>query len=392
MKRNERRIEGRKLEVTASAGVHRQTGPGLDAISFDAQSHREFHLTLRALPGERPEQLVHRLATVLREKNAVVVRHDIFGLNSVHLEMTSALQREFGILDWPVTWMGGKAPAGNDMGGMYVLAVTGNSVQTLSMNGEAFGRIWADEDVRHCVVGNFHPSSLASSKTAQSGEFFEWMEQLLVKAHMSMNDLARTWFFLNDILTWYEPFNAVRTKFYNERKVLENMLPASTGVGSSNPGGAALTGGAWAVQGLDKSVGICAVPSPLQCPAIEYGSAFSRAVLITEPACKRLLLSGTASIAPEGRDAHTGDIRGQIALTMEVVQAILTSQGVGLQDVTRATAYFRNIQDAPALELWRLDNGMGPLPLICTQACICRNDLLFEIELDAVLIGNTKEK
>jgi enamine deaminase RidA (YjgF/YER057c/UK114 family) len=128
------------------------------------------------------------------------------------------------------------------------------------------------------------------------------------------------------------------------------------------------------------------VPSPQQCSSLEYGSAFNRAVLIDMSAGRRLLVSGTASIEPNGRSAHVGDLHKQIALTMEVAHAILASRGFNFSDVTRATAYFKNIQDAPAFDAWRREQKVKPFPLVTAESTICRDELLFEIELDALVV------
>jgi enamine deaminase RidA (YjgF/YER057c/UK114 family) len=147
-----------------------------------------------------------------------------------------------------------------------------------------------------------------------------------------------------------------------------------------------MVGGAWAVQKAGESVMIHAVSSPLQCASLEYGSAFSRALMIDTPAGRRLFVSGTASIAPNGCSAHVGDVCKQIALTMEVANAILVSSGFDFSDVTRATAYFKHIQDAPAFDAWRKEQKLEPFPLVVAGSTICRDDLLFEIELDAIAL------
>jgi enamine deaminase RidA (YjgF/YER057c/UK114 family) len=150
--------------------------------------------------------------------------------------------------------------------------------------------------------------------------------------------------------------------------------------------GAAIVGGAWAVQATDDSVAVRAVPSPQQCSSLEYGSAFNRALLIDIPAGRRLLVSGTASIEPNGRSAHVGDLRKQIALTMEVAHAILASRGFNFSDVTRGTAYFRDIHNAQAFDAWRQERKVEPFPLVMAESTICRDELLFEIELDAIAL------
>jgi len=269
---------------------------------------------------------------------------------------------------------------------MHIFAVTGTQVDTIHQEGKVIGRIFDDGCVRHCFLGNLVSSNSSISKSAQSGEMFERMEHALLEAGMAMTNVVRTWLFLDDILSWYEEFNGIRTGFFMKKKLSNGLLPASTGVGGRNPAGTAIVGGAWAVQSTDGSVVVQAVPSPQQCSSLEYGSAFNRAVLIDVPAGRRLLISGTASIEPNGRSAHVGDLCKQIRLTMEVAHAILASRGFNFSDITRATAYFKNIQDASAFDAWRQKQKVGPFPLVVAEATICRDELLFEIELDALVM------
>src|ERR1039458_3172085 len=101
-------------------------------------------------------------------------------------------------------------------------------------------------------------------------------------------------------------------------------FPASTGVGGRNPMGAALAAAAWAVRLHDPAAKVMHfAPSPEQCPASSYGSAFSRAVEIGSAGFRRLLVSGTASIASDGKTEHIGDAQAQIERSMQVMEAIL---------------------------------------------------------------------
>jgi enamine deaminase RidA (YjgF/YER057c/UK114 family) len=98
---------------------------------------------------------------------------------------------------------------------------------------------------------------------------------------------------------------------------------------------------------------------------------------------RRLLISGTASIAPDGRTLWPGNLRRQIDLTMQVVESILARRGFAFSDITRAAAYFKNRADIPAFPAWCADRGLRSLPAITAQCGICRDDLLFELEADA---------
>jgi len=200
---------------------------------------------------------------------------------------------------------------------------------------------------------------------------------------MDFSNVIRTWLYLDQLLKWYDDFNEVRTDFFDEYGVFDNLVPASTGIGVSNPAGAALVSDAFAIQPKNGDVTIEAVPSPLQCPALDYKSSFSRAVEIRSAAQRSLLISGTASIHPGGATAHVGDVRKQIALTMEVVEAILKSRDMAWEDTVRGIAYFRYGADAPLLEEYCREAGLPDLPMAIAHADVCRDDLLFEVEIDA---------
>jgi enamine deaminase RidA (YjgF/YER057c/UK114 family) len=218
----------------------------------------------------------------------------------------------------------------------------------------------------------------------QAMQVFENIEVALSSACMSMPNVARTWLFLEDILAWYGSLNQVRRDFFEQRRLRDHAVPASTGVGVKNPAGVALVAGAWAAEPTNGPLFVGEVGSPMQCPAPAYGSCFSRAVEIVTPHCRRMFISGTASIAPNGDSVCAGDLDGQIDLTMQVVRAILVSREMDYADVTRATAYLRNPADAPLFRQWCAKLGLKNWPLVIAQAVVCRDELRFEIELDAM--------
>jgi enamine deaminase RidA (YjgF/YER057c/UK114 family) len=210
------------------------------------------------------------------------------------------------------------------------------------------------------------------------------MESALGLVGMDFSNVFRTWFYLDDILEWYDQFNAVRNQFFKEHSVYDGLVPASTGVGGSNSSGTAVVADLLAIQPKLPTVRLQAVPSPLQCPALQYGSSFSRAVQLELPKQRRLYVSGTASIAPDGQTCHVGDVRRQVGLTMDVVAAILNSRQLGWEDVTRVIGYFKHTEDAPEFNRYCRERRLPEMPVIIAKNDICRDDLLFEIEADAV--------
>jgi len=66
-----------------------------------------------------------------------------------------------------------------------------------------------------------------------------------------------------------------------------------------------------------------------------------------------------------------------------VVEAILESRGLNWSDVCQAVAYVKRAQDLPAMgDLTR--SSLPDAPLAVVHADICRDELLYELEVDAV--------
>jgi enamine deaminase RidA (YjgF/YER057c/UK114 family) len=338
----------------------------------------EYFLTIPAVKGCRPDELLRRLERGLAgQDGAQVIRESDFGL--VNAGLPKGPGRE-----WPVTQVAEVSGNGRLAAGINVYSVAGVELQRLQRNGRTIGAIFEDEYARYCWLADLRPDDISLPRDVQTRKVFEMLTELLADAGMVFTDLVRTWFYLDRILDWYGDFNRVRTGYFKEQNVFGHMVPASTGVGGKNGGGAALVADAFAVKRKDSRMKIQAVPSPLQCPALDYGSSFSRAVEMATPDHRRLIVSGTAGIEPGGETAHVGDLDGQVALTMEVVEAILCSRGMGWADVVRGVAYFKNGGTLSAYDSYCRKKGLPPFPAAFVQGDICRDDLLFEIEVDAI--------
>ena len=341
----------------------------------------ETTLTLRPLPGEGSRELFGRLAEALQ--GATILNLLVFGSVRANAAVVTAMQRIWGTVDWPVTWVEGGACDGGAIAGIQVSAFTGGAVQRLRLDGRVVGTVFDDGAARHCLLGGLGPKPPFASRADQTGQTLEQLGIALAQGGFTIADTVRTWFFLEDMLAWYDEFNRVRTRIYSGVKFRTGSLPASTGVGARNPDGAALTVGARALQPLKTSAGAREVASPLQCPAPNYGSSFSRAMEISTPAGRRLFISGTASIAPGGESLGQGDICRQVDLTMKVVEAILASRGYSFADLTRAVAYFKHPAEVHVFTGWCAAHGLASLPVVPAHCDICRDDLLFELEADA---------
>ncbi len=371
------------------ARVEREYAAGMEGVRVDAGGSSEFHFTVRPLPGETGAAMVKRLARKLNAAEASVVRLLAFGCLKEFRATDAALKQALDDPDLPVTWVEGAARDRQSIAGLQVHAVSGLQVSTLEMDGQVVGRLWEDTVARHCVLGGITSPYRSTDPARQTSDAFLKICQCLTGTGMNPKHIARTWCFLDGILEWYGDFNLVRNDFFARNELRAGSVPASTGVGGSNPRGSALSLAAWAIVPHDESVKLVeVVPSPRQCPAPRYGSAFSRAVEIHSAGFRQLLVSGTASIAPGGETAHVGDIAAQIQLSMEVVGEILAARGMSFADVSRATAYFKSLDHAPQFDAWLAQHRLDSLPLIQTRCDVCRDDLLFEIEVDALKAGN----
>ena len=356
-----------------------------DTVRTHEPAIDSFALGIAPRPGEEISSVVGRFAASVRDRKATILKLLVFAPFDACREVGHAMRRHFQTVDWPITWVHGGSCNGAPIAGLQAFATTGADVRRIVLHGQIVGSVYQDAAARYCLLGGLGPKTPTLPRSVQAYQVFENMEAALADAGFGLMDVVRTWFFNKDLLAWYGDFNCVRTALYAGTCFRSGSLPASTGISGGNPAGGALVAGALALQPLRSSARAIEVGSPLQCPAPAYGSSFSRATEIVTPDSRRLLVSGTASIAADGRSVWIGDAPRQVALTMEVVEAILRSRDFTFADVNRAIAYFKNPGDMPAFDAWCARRGLDAMPVIRTSCGICRDDLVFEIELDAAV-------
>ena len=94
-----------------------------------------------------------------------------------------------------------------------------------------------------------------------------------------------------------------------------------------------------------------------------------------------MYVSGTASITSDGKTAYADDCAKQIDLTMRVVEALIHNGKMDWSNSVRAIAYFKDSRDFGLFDRY-CQNAELHLPHIKLEADVCRDDLLFELELD----------
>jgi enamine deaminase RidA (YjgF/YER057c/UK114 family) len=354
----------------------------IDILILERSTTKELLITAKPENSNELSSTILLLSNIIQNYNAQIIKMDVFGANAAYTDCLDTIKEKFKSVNWPITYIENSQTESHGISGIYAHAITGVNVKTLSLNGLAIGREFTDNNARYCFLGNIHSNNIKVSPKDQTLEVLTNLENGLKLAEMNLTDLFRTWFFNNKILDWYDDFNTTRTPFYEERSIFDGLLPASTGIGGNNPIGSALIAGGIAMQVKNDKITVKEVPSPLQCSANDYGSSFSRAVEISQPDHRRLFISGTASIDPIGKTIHIGNTKDQVSQTLDIVGAILKSRGMTYSDVTRAYAYYKpNVEvDTQLLEKF----GLPLQRVIIVHNDVCRDDLLFEIELDAI--------
>jgi enamine deaminase RidA (YjgF/YER057c/UK114 family) len=387
------------------------------------------------------------IAEALSARGIVVVHERIFGSLSMEHEVISARRQaftSFGISpENPVTYIEGNPPWGKGLAGVIIHAVKADEAWTIMDSGVPCGRGWRLNGVTHLVLQNTQalcnsfrtdtkksksnstlpsfPDLIGESRTAldtrlrpagmtnkvaactltnkllgisankhqQARLMFERAERILRENGASYKDVVRTWLYISDILAWYAGFNKVRNEKYGEFGIMPGpgdrdlLLPASTGIEGKSPTGASCAMDLIAV--LNSKNCTRKLSNPLQLDAFRYGSAFARASLVSNGSTALIEVSGTAAIDEHGVSLYPGDIRAQIDCTFDKVAALLKQEDAGLKDICAATVFVKQPEFAEIFYEMAAARGLGDFPCVCVVADICREELLFEIDAEAVV-------
>jgi enamine deaminase RidA (YjgF/YER057c/UK114 family) len=296
----------------------------------------------------------------------------------------------------PPTHIEGAPCTGNGVAGIHVIAArpsTVDSVETVDWQGAPCGRRVVGDDASYLALSDLArllPAEARNRPVDEAREALQLAEEMLREHDWSFADVRRTWFYLDDILSWYDDFNRARNVAYTSFGVLNgsprSLIPASTGIRGRNARGHRCTFDLLATRPLEgRELSVERLYNPLQNEAPEYGSSFSRGLSVATDRCRYFLVSGTASIDEQGNTVHAGDFDVQARRTIDNVESLLASGGAVFDDVCQASAFIKHPEDAGRLHRILSQRGLDDLPLVCTIEDICRDDLLVELDATAVI-------
>jgi enamine deaminase RidA (YjgF/YER057c/UK114 family) len=346
-------------------------------------------------PERAAEEAYASIDAALRERGSAPVLERVFGDLAAAPGVARGRARAVGEgAAWavPPTYVEGSPVGRAGLSGIHVVGVRGEARPVVEGD-RAFGRLVEGGGLRVLGlsdVGRRAASRLAPGPAEDAAAAIDAAEELLAREGFSFRDVARTWFYLRDILDWYGPFNAARNKAFRRMGLVgpggDGQIPASTGIEGRNARGGWCALDLLALQPAGRGrLEMRRLHNRKQNEAPEYGSAFARAMEVATGDARTIFVSGTASIDGHGATVHAGDFEAQTRYTLEAVEALLDGAGAGLADVVQATAFLKNPCDGRSFERIVQRSALRDVPLVTTVADVCRPDLLFEIDATAVV-------
>lgn len=211
-------------------------------------------------------------------------------------------------------------------------------------------------------------------------------EDLQARGLTVADHVLRTWFFVQNVDANYQGLVTARREFFADRGLTpDTHYIASTGIeGRSAQVAAKVMMDAYAVAGVRREqIHYLSAPDHL-CPTHHYGVTFERGVSVTYADRKQLFISGTASIDRTGNILHPGDVRRQLARTLENIAALLQQDGATLADVGVFLVYLRDPSDFDLVQHLMAEHSHGA-PVQIVLAPVCRPGWLIEVECAAVV-------
>jgi enamine deaminase RidA (YjgF/YER057c/UK114 family) len=341
----------------------------------------ELYITARPASGgvEAVTAMYRQVAEELAEHQAHIVQERLFATASAQPAALAARARTIRHPIAPtLLTTRGSTPS---VLGVQIHAIGGIAKPTpLAWGGTSLGCTFAHDGYRYVSATGIHAPGLATPAD-EARRAFEIGKSLLEQAGATWHDVARTWLWMDDILSWYGELNRARTTFFQEQGLFDrpNQMPASTGIGVS-PAEGRIAMDLFAAFGQQDAVKRYHA-SGNQRSAKEYGSAFARSAITKTPAGQTVYCSGTAAIDTAGRTCHVGDSPAQVDMTIENVEAVLRDMGCSSDDVVQAMAYCATPQ---AEAHFRERYADLPWPVLIMAGDVCRDDLLFEVEVTAM--------
>jgi enamine deaminase RidA (YjgF/YER057c/UK114 family) len=335
----------------------------------------------------------------LQQDNLLIVHERIFGSLAVMEEVLKIRREIFASADitesGPVSYLEGTPPWGEGIAGINIQAInpdkTDNGITTIYNAGLPTGKTWSWDGDKYLILQNM-TGNHDTSPGIQTADAIQTTLRLLEDNEMNFKNVSRTWFYLADILEWYDEFNLVRNNLYKKFAMMPSpehrdlLLPASTGIDCHNSENNALMLNLLAIDTkAETPLKITQLSNQGQQDAFCYGSAFSRGAIIANKKDTWIQLSGTASIDETGATVHLYDIEKQINCTLDKISTLLAQENTSIKDLCAISVFVQKAEYITIYHKIIKERGLENIPAVCMVADVCRGDLLFEIDAEGVI-------
>jgi enamine deaminase RidA (YjgF/YER057c/UK114 family) len=352
---------------------------------------------------ESVAELYSEIGVILLAYGIEVLQEKIYALtrlkSGVVAGRNTALQASGCDPDTPYSFIDGAPVAGTGFAGVQIWGVSTvpgdkQSISTVTSGRCCQGRKWeSDQFTILCLTPHMEARPEEHSgrdKRLSAERLFEHADSLLAEHGCDFGHVVRTWIYLPKLLDWYHEFNEARSGFFRARGIYGcasgRFLPASTCIqGCCDEEECAMDLIAVRIENGSKVAVSPVRRTSRQDDALAYGSSFSRAVCLELIGYTVIYCSGTASIDLEGATVGVNDPVRQCEETLENIEALLREHGGALNDVVFSTLFCKNDSVEAA---WKDLAGRRlptDFPTIIVRADICREDLLVELEVTAVV-------
>ncbi len=365
---------------------------------------KEFFLTFcpkRHSSGECEsiEDIYERVAEFISYIRGEIVQERCYANTNTYPQISAAREKAYRKYEveseGTLCFVGEMSCEPSPVAGIQVWAVQSKKsavVCQLIVEGQAVGRTFCYQNICYVSVASLGPRrDIGKEQKLQDHavSMFDQANEILRTHGLSYRDVARTWIYLPKLLSWYDEFNAARREAYRKFGLMDGQkpvwLPASTGIQGDCPLGRECMMDFLAISRREQgTLEMEMLTSPRQCDAFQYGSSFSRAVELKDESVSRIYVSGTASIDERGKTAHVGQADNQIRHTLVAVRDLLSTRGHRFSDVAHCVVFLKRPEYSPEFRSIAKEEGLDYRGVIETAADICRDDLLFELEVMTV--------
>ncbi len=249
------------------------------------------------------------------------------------------------------------------------------SPEHLLVEKNGLGHLWS---TRMCAGRADAPTSTAEQTT----ELFDRLVTTLSDNRASLADnCVRTWLYVKDVDYFYQEMVAARTTLFARHGLdRDTHYIASTGIeGSCSHRYDTVLMDAYSILGLRREQISYLNDFERLCATKDYNVTFERGTRIGYADRAHHFISGTASIDTAGAVVHPGDVVGQLAHTLDNIDALLRSGGGSIDDMTHFLVYLRDPSDFAAIDA-RLRERFAHIPRLVLRGAVCRPEWLIEIE------------